>query len=37
MYPYLNGEFNTSMERDRVGVDMWRPSEGLRRGMIVAF
>ena len=37
MYPYLNGEFNTSAERDRVWVDMWAPSMGLRRGMVVAF
>ena len=37
MYPYLNGEYNTSMEKDRVWVDMWMPMEGLRRGMVVAF
>ncbi len=37
MYPYLNGDYNTSMAKDRVWVDMWRPTEGLRRGMVVAF
>ena len=37
MYPYLNGDYNTSLERDRVWVDMWMPAEGLRRGMVVAF
>ncbi len=37
MYPYLNGDKDISLERDRVWVDMWMPTVGLRRGMVVAF
>src|SRR6266498_2725742 len=37
MYPYLNTDYDRSTAQDVVWVDMWRPSEGLKRGMCVAF
>ena len=37
MYPFLNTDYNTSTTKDVVLVNMWNPSEGLRRGMVVAF
>ena len=37
MYPFFNTDYQRSLRRDKVWVDMWNPSEGLRRGMIVAF
>jgi mitochondrial inner membrane protease subunit 2 len=37
MYPYLNTDYDRSTAKDVVWVDMWRPMNGLRRGMCVAF
>ena len=37
MYPFLNTDYNSTTRKDVVFVNMRNPSEGLMRGMIVAF
>jgi mitochondrial inner membrane protease subunit 2 len=37
MAPYLNGDHDESLERDRCLNIKWRPQQDLKRGMIVTF
>lgn len=37
MYPLLNTDYYRSTRKDVVLVDMRKPSEGLKRGMVVSF
>jgi signal peptidase I len=37
MYPLLNTDYYRTTRKDVVLVDMWNPSDGLKRGMVVSF
>lgn len=37
MYPVLNNDYQSSLRKDQVWVNLHAPNRGLRRGMIVAF
>lgn len=37
MYPFLNSDFNSKLQKDIVWVNKWRPGEDVRRGMVIAF
>ena len=37
MHPFLNADYNSSLQRDVVWVNKWRAGENVKRGMVVAF
>ncbi|TVY53846.1 hypothetical protein LCER1_G004072 [Lachnellula cervina] len=37
MYPYLNTNYNESQSKDACWVNKWKPTENLKRGMLVSF
>lgn len=37
MAPFLNGDYDRSLQRDMVLVRMWAPWRGVQRGSIVTF
>lgn len=37
MYPFLNTDYQSSLKKDKVILDLWNPAGGLKRGMVVAF
>ncbi|KAL9593523.1 MAG: hypothetical protein Q9219_007513 [cf. Caloplaca sp. 3 TL-2023] len=37
MYPFLNTDYNTTVDKDVVAVKMWRAGERVRRGDVVVF
>lgn len=37
MYPFFNADYHERTAQDKVWVNLMRPTEGLERGMIVAF
>ena len=37
MYPFLNTDYNSSLEKDVVWVSKMSPTKALQRGQIVAF
>ncbi|CAF9928608.1 MAG: hypothetical protein GOMPHAMPRED_005178 [Gomphillus americanus] len=37
MYPYLNSNYNTSLQKDQVLLSMWKPWQNIQRGQLIAF